>query len=376
MTLVTSRLVCSLSLLVSACHIASGAERNDYLISPTLNPPGGGADYRLTGANVSPSQNPTGGGADYRLTGANVSPSLNPPGGGADYAGPTLPTGLKKRKKAKSSTLPTGLKPAPVNARVVSSVVTQLEGGLYSKCHRIVVSVSNYTVQEELGRTIIRFTLELQHRNDGNCHKKNKEKERCSVKAQTTTGHLEVLWDSTSCYKEGNDTDPPVIPDGELEGPYIYTDPINTHTGPTASLLVKKDTDTEPPKIWTPRPDQTENDYRRSQKTKETGTQKWKLVVRIADCDHFTFKVEKKNKRMVATLDNPMNIRATQPPCFKQRQRIKTHLRSFLANLYSMKNDKFGNLRVTYETENHTEKKHELFYSVKGLLPSRQPIVS
>ena len=114
---------------------------------------------------------------------------MNPPGGGADYAGPTLPTGkhiihqsnlryvtkrslivvgLKKRKKAKSSTLPTGkhiihqsnlrnvtkrslivagLKPAPVNARVVSSVVTQLEGGLYSKCHRIVVSVSNYTVQ-------------------------------------------------------------------------------------------------------------------------------------------------------------------------------------------------------------------------------------
>ena len=155
---------------------------------------------------------------------------------------------------------------------------------------------------------------------------------------------------------------------------------------------MKKDTDTEPPKIWTPRPHQTGNDYRRSQKTKETGTKKWKLVVRIADCDHFTFKVEKKNKRMVATLDNPMNIRATQPPCFKQRQRIKTHLRSFLANLYSMKNDKFGkrmiitsfpvilyllgNLRVTYETENHTEKKHELFYSVKGLLPIRQPIVS
>ena len=36
---------------------------------------------------------------------------------------------------------------APMNPRVVESVVTQLQGGLFGKCLRTVVSVSNYTVE-------------------------------------------------------------------------------------------------------------------------------------------------------------------------------------------------------------------------------------
>ena len=38
---------------------------------------------------------------------------------------------------------------APMNPRVVKSVVTQLQGGLYGKCLRTVVSVSNYTEEVE-----------------------------------------------------------------------------------------------------------------------------------------------------------------------------------------------------------------------------------
>ena len=34
-----------------------------------------------------------------------------------------------------------------MNPRVVKSVVTQLQGGLYGKCMRTVVSVSNFTVE-------------------------------------------------------------------------------------------------------------------------------------------------------------------------------------------------------------------------------------
>ena len=93
-----------------------------------------------------------------------------------------------------------------MKASVVESVVTQLQGGLYGKCMRTVVSVSNYTVevsiQEELRR--IRFTLELEHLNDGDdtCEKKNKAKERCSVMAKTVNGHTVILWGSTSCSRD------------------------------------------------------------------------------------------------------------------------------------------------------------------------------
>ena len=95
-----------------------------------------------------------------------------------------------------------------MNTSVVRSVVTQLQGGLFGKCLRTVVSVSNYTVevsiQEELRR--IRFTLELEHLNDddGTCEKKNKAKERCSVKVKTVNGHTVILWDSigTSCSRD------------------------------------------------------------------------------------------------------------------------------------------------------------------------------
>ena len=59
-------------------------------------------------------------------------------------------------------------------------------------------------------RTIIRFTLKLQHRNDGNCLKDNGEMESCSVKGQTETGHLVILWDNnnnngTTCSRETQD---------------------------------------------------------------------------------------------------------------------------------------------------------------------------
>ena len=59
-------------------------------------------------------------------------------------------------------------------------------------------------------RTIIRFNLELQHRNDGNCLKDNGEMESCSVKGQTETGHLVILWDNnnnngTTCSRETPD---------------------------------------------------------------------------------------------------------------------------------------------------------------------------
>ena len=87
-------------------------------------------------------------------------------------------------------------------------MVKNLQGGLYGKCLRAIVSVSNYTVevstQEELRR--IRFTLELEHLNDGDstCEKKNKAKERCSVKVKTVNGHTVILWDSigTSCSRD------------------------------------------------------------------------------------------------------------------------------------------------------------------------------
>ena len=36
---------------------------------------------------------------------------------------------------------------APMNPRVVKSVVTKLQGGLYGKCLRAIVSVSDYTVE-------------------------------------------------------------------------------------------------------------------------------------------------------------------------------------------------------------------------------------
>ena len=35
---------------------------------------------------------------------------------------------------------------------------------------------------------------------------------------------------SIEFFFKGNDTDPPIVSHGELEGPYIYTDPNNTHT--------------------------------------------------------------------------------------------------------------------------------------------------
>merc|ERR1711874_532791 len=59
-------------------------------------------------------------------------------------------------------------------------------------------------------RTIIRFTLKLQHRNGGNCLKDNGEMESCSVKGQTETGHLVILWDNnnnngTTCSRETQD---------------------------------------------------------------------------------------------------------------------------------------------------------------------------
>jgi len=121
-----------------------------------------------------------------QLTGATPSPTLNPPGGGEDH---------KPR-------VPTVIKPAKVKASVVESVVTQLQGGLFGKCMRTVVSVSNYTVGDKLRR--IRFTLELEHLNDvdDSCEKKNKEKERCSVKVKTVNGHTVILWDSTSCSRD------------------------------------------------------------------------------------------------------------------------------------------------------------------------------
>ena len=56
--------------------------------------------------------------------------------------------------------------------------------------------------QEELMRTIIRFTLELLHRNDGTCGRENGERESCSVEAQTETGHVVINWDKTSCHRD------------------------------------------------------------------------------------------------------------------------------------------------------------------------------
>ena len=48
---------------------------------------------------------------------------------------------------AKISLVRLVIKPAKVKPSVVESVVTQLQGGLYGKCMRAVVSVSNYTVE-------------------------------------------------------------------------------------------------------------------------------------------------------------------------------------------------------------------------------------
>ena len=48
---------------------------------------------------------------------------------------------------AKISLIRLDIKPAKVKPSVVESVVTQLQGGLYGKCLRTVVSVSNYTVE-------------------------------------------------------------------------------------------------------------------------------------------------------------------------------------------------------------------------------------
>ena len=52
--------------------------------------------------------------------------------------------------------------------------------------------------------------MELQHRNDGTCQKDNGEMESCSVKGQTETGHLVILWDNnnnngTTCSRETQD---------------------------------------------------------------------------------------------------------------------------------------------------------------------------
>ena len=48
---------------------------------------------------------------------------------------------------AKISLVRLVIKPAKVKPSVVESVVTQLQGGLYGKCLRAIVSVSNYTVE-------------------------------------------------------------------------------------------------------------------------------------------------------------------------------------------------------------------------------------
>ena len=50
---------------------------------------------------------------------------------------------------------------APMNPRVVKSVVTQLQGGLYGKCMRTIVSVSDYTVEVRTQS----ITEEISHRN-------------------------------------------------------------------------------------------------------------------------------------------------------------------------------------------------------------------
>ena len=50
-------------------------------------------------------------------------------------------------RDAKISLVRLVIKPAKVKPSVVESVVTQLQGGLYGKCMRAVVSVSNYTVE-------------------------------------------------------------------------------------------------------------------------------------------------------------------------------------------------------------------------------------
>ena len=59
-------------------------------------------------------------------------------------------------------------------------------------------------------RTIIRFTLKLQHRNGGNCLKDNGEMESCSVKATDILvyaswgywGYFVINWDSQSCSRD------------------------------------------------------------------------------------------------------------------------------------------------------------------------------
>ena len=53
-----------------------------------------------------------------------------------------------------------------MNPRVVESVVTQLQGGLYGKCLRAIVSVSNYTVEvstQSITEQIFDISLQLFH---------------------------------------------------------------------------------------------------------------------------------------------------------------------------------------------------------------------
>ena len=52
-------------------------------------------------------------------------------------------------RDAKISLVRLVIKPAKVKPSVVESVVTQLQGGLFGKCMRTVVSVSNYTEEVE-----------------------------------------------------------------------------------------------------------------------------------------------------------------------------------------------------------------------------------